>query len=73
MILIVHCNQKFNNEQFHNCLRTFKDPGKYSGTTKCFSRIWDMTSIDSKFKERPWRSRTYDNLNFLQIDDMQIL
>jgi len=35
--------------------RIFKDAGKYSRTTKCFSRIKDITSFDSKFKDCPWR------------------
>jgi len=36
--------------------------GKYSRTTRCFSRIKDITSFDSKFKDSPWRSRTSGNL-----------
>ena len=39
------------------------DGGKYSRTAKCFSRIKDITSFDSKFKESPWRSWTSGNLS----------
>ena len=44
--------------------RIFKDAGKYSRTTRCFSRIKDKTSFDSKFKDNSWRSRTSGNLKF---------
>jgi len=53
---------KINNEQFHNCSRTLKDAWKYSRTTRCFSRIMDKTSFDSKLKVSPWRLRTSGNL-----------
>jgi len=33
--------------------------------TRCFSRIKDKTSFDSKFKDSPWRSRTSGNLNWV--------
>jgi len=35
------------NEQFKNYLRIFKDAGKYSRTTRCFSRIKDTTSFEA--------------------------
>ena len=62
LFLNVQCNQYFKNEEFKNCLRIFKDAGKYSRTTRCFSRIKDITSFDSKFKDSSWRSRTSGNL-----------
>jgi len=40
-----------NIEQSYDCLRTFKDTGKYSRTKKCFSSINDTTSFDSKLKK----------------------
>jgi len=46
------------NEQFKNYSRIFKDAGKYSRTTRCFSRIKDITSFDCKFKNNSRRSRT---------------
>jgi len=57
------CNQYFNNEQFNNCSRTLKGAGKYAKITKCFSRIKDITTFDRKFKENPWRSRSFGNLS----------
>jgi len=41
----------------------FNDVGKYSRTTRYFSRIKDKTSFDSKFKDNSWRSRTSGNLS----------
>jgi len=46
-----------------NYSRIFKDAGKYSRTTRCFSRIKDKTGFDSKFTDNSWRSRTFGNLN----------
>jgi len=40
----------------------FENAGRYSRTTRCFSRIKDITSFDSKFKDNSWRSRTSDDL-----------
>jgi len=34
----------------NNCSRTFKDAGKYSRTTKCFSRIKDITTFQIQRK-----------------------
>jgi len=48
---------------FKNYSRIFKDSGRYSRTTSCFSRIKDITSFDSKFKDNSWRSRTSGNLS----------
>jgi len=50
------------NEQLKNYSRIFKDAGKYPRTTRCFSRIKDITSFDNKFKDSSWRSRTSGNL-----------
>jgi len=47
------------NQYFIN---NFQGSEKYSRTTKCFSRIKDIISFDSKLKESPWRSRTSGNL-----------
>jgi len=41
--------------------RIFKDARRYS-RTRPFSRIKDITSFDSKFKDNSWRSRTSGNL-----------
>ena len=38
------------------------EAGKYSRTTRCFSKIKDITRFDSKFKDSPWRARTSGNL-----------
>jgi len=38
--------------------------------TKCFSRIKDTTSFDSKFKERPLRSKTSGKLTLSSCWDV---
>jgi len=57
---------RIKNEHFENFSRIFKDAGKYSRTTRCFSRIKDITSFDSKFKDNSWRSRSSGNLTHAQ-------
>jgi len=49
------------NEQL-NYSRIFKDAGKHSRTTRCFSRIKKITRSDSKCKDNSWRSGTSGNL-----------
>jgi len=51
-------------------IQEFKDAGRYSRTTSCFSRIKDVISFDSKyskFKDNSWRSRTSGNLGFRTV------
>ena len=43
-------------------LKIFKDAGKHSRRTSCFSRIKDALSFDSKFKDNSWRPRTSGSL-----------
>jgi len=63
----VNNNSYFNNEQFHNCSRTFKDAENMQGRQNLFSRIKGIISFDSKFKESPWRSRTSGNLSWIGL------
>jgi len=51
-----------DSSKMNHFTRTFKDAGKYSKTTKCFSWIKDITSFDSKSKESHWCSWTSGNL-----------
>jgi len=51
-------------EQLKTIQEFSNDAGKYSRTTRCFSRIKDIMSFDSKFKDSPWRSRTPGNLKY---------
>ena len=67
LFLNVQCNQYFKNEQFKNYSRIFKDAGKYSRTTTCCSRINNITSFDSYFKNSSWRSRTSGNLKYIYL------
>jgi len=40
----------------------WRTPENSKGQQNVLSRIKDISSFDSKFKERPWRSRTSGNL-----------
>ena len=55
------------NEHFKRYSRIFKDVGRYSRTTRCFSRIKGITSFISKFKDNSWRSRTSGNLSYATV------
>jgi len=63
LFLNVQCHQQLENGQFENYSRIFKDAGRFSRATRCFSMIKDKTSFDSKLKDNSWRSRTSSNLN----------
>ena len=57
------------NSSKMNSLKTiqeFSKTRKYSRPRNCFSRIKDITSFDSKFKDSPWCSRTSSNLSYEQ-------
>jgi len=43
--------QYFKNKELKKYSRIFKDTEKYSRTTRCFSRIKDETSFNSKSKD----------------------
>jgi len=52
-------SSKMNNL---NLFKNFQGHRKIFRTTRCFSRIKDIMSFDSKFKDNSWRSRMSGNL-----------